>query len=185
MNILILNFIGFLLCLPRKCFSSLRSHRCRLQLCQLLHVWSGLAKGISSGQFIKCIFSFYFYCTSHLPHCVLITFLLSILRKNPSQQPRSAGLESWPSRQGVEIREAIFVPSNDSSSTTPLHFGVSMRKCKASVLACCSIHNSEKQKAVRIHLSVSQAHVELEVHLKMRQVFLCSRPTCKGIKIHV
>ena len=73
MNILILNFLGFLLHLPKQHFPSLRSCRCRLPLCQLLPVWSGLAKGISSGKFINV----YFLFTSTILHSCL-TVLLSL-----------------------------------------------------------------------------------------------------------
>lgn len=98
MNILILNFLRFLLHLPRKNFSSLRSCRCRSPLCQLLPVWSGLAKGISSGNFIKMYIFFslllYFTAVSLCSH----HFSFEYTYESPSQQLRSAGLESRPSK---------------------------------------------------------------------------------------
>lgn len=69
----------------------------------------------------------------------------------------SYGLQGWKAdlpRQEVEIQEAIFLPSNDNYSTTLSSFGVSLGKCKTSVVACNSIHNGE-EKAVRIHLSAA------------------------------
>lgn len=69
-------------------------------------VWSGLAKGISSGKFINFFFLLllYFTAVSLCSH----HFSFEYTYENPSQQLRSAGLESWTSTTRGRNMAAIF-----------------------------------------------------------------------------